>query len=105
MRRTLTEQPFDLAEVSVRHVPTDLLGPDELAAIRALLDAAFAPDDPFFPESDWQHALGGVHLIAERSGSVIAHASVVSRELHAGGRPLRTGYVEAVATSPSLQAR
>ena len=105
MRRTLIDQPFDLAKVSVRRARTEELDRDQLAAIRTLLDAAFAPDDPFFPESDWQHALGGVHVIAEIGGSVIAHASVVPRELHADGRPLRTGYVEAVATSPRLQAR
>lgn len=36
---------------------------------------------------------------------VTAHASVVDRELHAGEKPLRTGYVEAVATRPDLQRR
>ena len=36
-------------------------------------------------------------------GEIAAHASVVERELHVGGRPLRTGYVEAVATAPLRQ--
>ena len=33
------------------------------------------------------------------------HAAAVERELHVAGRPLRTGYVEAVATEPALQRR
>ena len=39
----------------------------------------------------------------ELGGEVVAHASVVERELHAGARALRTGYVEAVATAPDRQ--
>lgn len=35
----------------------------------------------------------------------MAHASVVERELQVAGRPLRTGYVEAVATAPGSQGR
>jgi aminoglycoside 2'-N-acetyltransferase I len=33
----------------------------------------------------------------------VAHASVVPRVLEVAGRPLRTGYVEAVATAPEQQ--
>jgi aminoglycoside 2'-N-acetyltransferase I len=101
----MTNTAFDLAAVSVRRARTDELGVGGLAAIRSLLDAAFAPDDPFFPESDWLHALGGVHFVALLDDAVAAHASVVPRELLADGRPLRTGYVEAVATLPALQGR
>jgi len=42
-------------------------------------------------------------VIAEADGRVVAHASVVQRELHSAGHRLRTGYVEAVATRPSRQ--
>jgi aminoglycoside 2'-N-acetyltransferase I len=42
-------------------------------------------------------------VIAAAEGRVVAHASVVQRELQAGGRRLRTGYVEAIATRPSHQ--
>jgi aminoglycoside 2'-N-acetyltransferase I len=96
---------FAIDRVQVRRAATSDLSTAELAAIRAMLDMAFAPDDPFFPDSDWQHALGGLHLVATMSGETIAHASVVERELHVAGRPLRTGYVEAVGTSPALQGR
>lgn len=101
----MTSLTPDAAPVLVRRARTDELTAQELASIRSLLDAAFAPDDPFFPESDWEHALGGVHFIARIEDRIVGHASVVVRELHAGGRPLRTGYVEAVATAPEVQRR
>ena len=54
-------------------------------------------------EDDWQHSIGGTHFIAQVDGRIVAHASVVERELHVAGRPLHTGYVEAVATLPEFQ--
>jgi aminoglycoside 2'-N-acetyltransferase I len=62
---------------------------------------AFGDDeDERFTEDDWQHAIGGVHFVLDIDGILVTHASVVEREIHVGGRPLRTGYVEAVATTP-----
>jgi aminoglycoside 2'-N-acetyltransferase I len=69
-----------------------------------LLVTAFGTDEEErFTEDDWDHAVGGVHFVLTHEGQVIAHASVVLRELHVGGRPLRTGYVEAVAVVPQHQ--
>src|SRR3712207_13966 len=93
------------------HVPgtlsrlrTDQLTPKVEQSIHRLLDAAFAGDeDDGFADEDWQHALGGLHFVLELEGVVRAHASVVERELRVGGVPLRTGYVEAVATTPAYQ--
>lgn len=66
--------------------------------------AAFGADEEErFTEDDWDHAVGGVHFVLAVEGRVIAHASVVERELHVDGRPLRTGYVEAVAVTPERQ--
>ena len=102
----MTDIPFDLGRVRLREARTDQLSAADLTALRALLDAAFVSvDDPVFPESDWLHALGGVHFVAELDGRLVAHAAVVERELHAAMRPCRTGYVEAVATTPDLQGR
>jgi aminoglycoside 2'-N-acetyltransferase I len=47
-------------------------------------------------DSDWEHALGGVHALAYAGGELVGHASVVQRRLMHGGRALRCGYVEAV---------
>lgn len=88
----------------VRRLPTAALSPAELRAIRKLMDAAFATDEHGgFTDDDWQHALGGEHLFVTEGPEVVGHASVVSRELHVAGRPVATGYVEAVATAPARQ--
>ena len=68
------------------------------------MDVAFGSDeDERFTDDDWAHSVGGVHFVLEFDGSVVGHASVVEREIHVGGRPLRTGYVEAVAVAPEHQ--
>ena len=93
-----------MSESRVRRLTTPELTAVETAAIRALLDAAFAKDeDDRFGEEDWQHALGGVHFVLDVGGEIFAHAAVVERTLEVAGHPLRTGYVEAVATAPSRQ--
>ena len=96
----------DAASLSarIRRVATADLRPAEVEAIRAILWAAFDDDEEGrFTEEDWDHALGGVHVVAESDGRIVAHGSVVPREIHIGGRPLAAGYVEAVATDPGLQ--
>jgi len=94
-----------MPSVLLRQVPTADLMPAEVAAVRDLLWSAFPPGDEGFTEADWEHALGGQHFVLELEGAIIAHASVVERELHAADRPMRTGYVEAVATDPARQGR
>jgi hypothetical protein len=48
----------------------------------------------------------GVHVIGRSEGRVVSHAMWVVRDLQpASGGPLRTAYVEAVATRPMLQRR
>jgi aminoglycoside 2'-N-acetyltransferase I len=71
-----------------------------LAEIRTLVDAAF---EGGFSDDDWAHGLGGRHVVLTEDGRPVAHASVVPRVLEVAGRPLRTGYVESVATAPARQ--
>jgi len=88
----------------VRRVSTPELTATEVADIRALLVEAFGTDEEeSFTEEDWDHAVGGVHFVLDLDGEILAHASVVERELHVDGRSLRTGYVEAVAVAPGRQ--
>ena len=89
----------------VRRVITRDLTAAEIAALRELLWAAFGSGDEAFTEDDWEHSLGGVHFLLELDGELVGHASVVEREIDVAGRPLRTGYVEAVATAPDRQGR
>lgn len=96
--------PDDRARL--RRLGTADLAPTEIAAIRAIMTDAFGDDeDERFEDADWEHALGGVHCVLDVDGVILAHAAVVEREIHVAGRPLRSGYVEAVATAPGHQGR
>jgi aminoglycoside 2'-N-acetyltransferase I len=81
---------------------TSDLREDELRAIRSLLDDAFGDE---FDENDWQHALGGMHVLVDEGGRLAAHACVVQRRVIAGGRTLRCGYVEAVGVLSEFRRR
>lgn len=94
------------ARIRLRRLSSSELTPAEVDAIRAMLDAAFWDDeDERFTDHDWDHALGGVHVVLDDDGEIVCHASVVERELHVAGRPVRTGYVEAVGTAPQRQGQ
>ena len=90
-------------DVAIRQVAAANLTDAETSAIRELLRAAFQFDGEGFTDDDWEHASGGPHFLLEQAGAVLAYASVALRELQADGRPLRAGYVEAVATRPDVQ--
>jgi aminoglycoside 2'-N-acetyltransferase I len=92
--------------VEVRRVTSQGISSGEITQLRALMAAAFADDERGgFSEEDWQHALGGMHFLIERAGRIVSHAAVVERDIRVGDVPLRTGYVEAVATDPAFQRR
>jgi aminoglycoside 2'-N-acetyltransferase I len=86
----------------LRRATTAELGAGELAALRRLVFEAFGGR---FDQHDWDHMLGGVHVLATEDGGVVAHGAVVPRVLKAGGRALRTGYVEGVATRVDRHGR
>jgi aminoglycoside 2'-N-acetyltransferase I len=88
--------------VRLRTVASADLPVADLLALRELLDGAF---EGRLTESDWHHTLGGLHVLVLEGREVVAHAAVVRRTLVAGGRPLLTGYVEAVATRPDRRLR
>jgi aminoglycoside 2'-N-acetyltransferase I len=89
----------------VRRLASDQLGAKELVMLRELLSAAWADDSEEFTDEDWNHAVGGLHFVLEDAGTIVAHASVVERELRTGGHRLVTGYVEAVAVWPTHRRR
>jgi aminoglycoside 2'-N-acetyltransferase I len=59
-----------------------------------MVNDAFAGE---FTDTDWDHALGGMHALIWHHGAIIAHGAVVQRRLLYRGAALRCGYVEAVA--------
>lgn len=68
-----------------------------LTHIRDLLDDAFAGE---FSDDDWEHSLGGWHVVVTEPDTILAHAAVVPRSIEIDGEPFRAGYVEGVATAP-----
>jgi aminoglycoside 2'-N-acetyltransferase I len=96
---------IDPDRLRLRRLATPELTSDEVLTIRALMEVAFGleGEEERFSNDDWQHALGGVHFVLELDGEIVAHAAVVERRLFVAGQPLRTGYIEAVATSPDKQ--
>jgi aminoglycoside 2'-N-acetyltransferase I len=89
--------------VSVRSCRSPELSAGDLAQLLDLFGACWPDGD--FSEADVAHAMGGIHWVAEARGRIVGHASVVPRELEAGGVPLATGYLEAVATHPDWRRR
>ncbi|MFJ9941762.1 GNAT family N-acetyltransferase [Streptomyces erythrochromogenes] len=88
--------------MDTRTAHTSELTAGELRAIRSLLDDAFDGD---FADEDFEHALGGMHVLIDVDGRLAAHGSVVQRRVLHRGRALRTGYVEAVAVRADLRRR
>ena len=86
--------------VDLRVAHTADVAIDELAELRALMDVVFDGD---FADDDWDHSLGGLHVIASDRTGVLGHASVVQRRVVTAGRTLRAGYVEAVGVRPDRQ--
>lgn len=83
-----------MIRIQVAH--TADLGKDARDAARALLYDVF--DD--MAEDDWEHCLGGVHVLVWDADTLVGHAALVQRRLLSAGRALRTGYVEGVGVLP-----
>jgi aminoglycoside 2'-N-acetyltransferase I len=86
--------------MALQIVSSERLDDSQIAAIREMLDEAFGGA---FTNDDWQHALGGQHVLWRDRDQLVAHASVVPRTITIGDRTLRAGYVEAVAVAVSRQ--
>jgi aminoglycoside 2'-N-acetyltransferase I len=76
-------------------VTTDEVPAALLADVRLILTEAFAGA---FSDDDWQHTLGGWHVIGSDAGTVVSHAAVVPRQIELGDVSFAAGYVEGVAT-------
>ncbi|UMB69180.1 GNAT family N-acetyltransferase [Mycobacterium paraterrae] len=79
---------------TARLVHTADLESDARQRAHAMVSEAFGGD---FTETDWEHALGGMHALIWHHGAIIAHGAVIQRRMLYRGAALRCGYVEAVA--------
>lgn len=94
------DDPATIRVPTVHVVSTTEPAADLLAEIRRLLDGAFGGD---FSEEDWDHTIGGWHVVVADGATIVAHAAVVARNVEVGGRSFHTGYVEGVATAPGRE--
>jgi aminoglycoside 2'-N-acetyltransferase I len=88
--------------LSIEIVESRSLPPSTLREICELCTEAYQEDFTGAFES-----LGpGVHVLGRSQGQIVSHAMWVDRTLQPGRRaPLRTAYIEAVATTPIFQRR
>ncbi|MER5474643.1 GNAT family N-acetyltransferase [Streptomyces sp. NPDC002935] len=84
----------------LRTAHTADLAPAELRAARSLLEDAFDGD---FRDEDWDHGLGGMHVLVHDGRGLAAHGSVIQRRVLHRGRSLRVGYVEAVGVRADVR--
>lgn len=80
--------------IRFKFLHTAALHDDEKGAMRELLDSCF---DGEFADTDWDHALGGMHVLALDEEQLVGHGCVVQRSMLMGDQPLRCGYIEAIA--------
>jgi aminoglycoside 2'-N-acetyltransferase I len=86
--------------VRARLVHTSDLDDETREHARLMIVEAFRGDPGGdFTDSDWEHALGGMHAVICQRGALIGHAAVVQRRLLYGDIALRCGYVESVAVA------
>jgi aminoglycoside 2'-N-acetyltransferase I len=81
---------------TARLVHTSDLDTETRQGAQQMVTEAFA-EWTEFTDSDWEHALGGMHAVIVHRGLLVAHAAVVQRRLLYDGAALRCGYVESVA--------
>jgi aminoglycoside 2'-N-acetyltransferase I len=74
----------------------------QLGDLRAFLDEAFDGD---FSDEDFEHSFGGTHFAILADGQLIAHGSVVLRQISFDGQVYPTGYVEAMAVGHEWRGR
>jgi len=82
-------------------LPGSTLSPAQRTELIGLCTRAYEEDfAPYF-----QHFGEATHVVATVAGRAVSHALWVARRLDYAGQPLRTAYVEAVATEPAEQGR
>ena len=96
-----------MATVTVAHTAQLTPGPARHGAWSAPRSCRAGPPviPGSFDDTDWDHALGGMHALVHDGGELVGHGSVVQRRFLHAGRSWRVGYVEAVAVAASVRRR
>jgi aminoglycoside 2'-N-acetyltransferase I len=83
-------------------VASETLSGEDLDEVLALCSEAYGED--FAPVLE--RVGPGTHLLGRRKGNLVSHAMWITRMLEPTSlSPLRTAYVEAIATAPAFQKR
>ena len=91
------------ADLTIQIIPAAAVSPPLLAAVHNLCARAYAGENL---EPLWAAYAADFHAIGWAQGLPVSYAMAVTRWLQAGaGPPLRTAYVELVATLPEFQGR
>jgi aminoglycoside 2'-N-acetyltransferase I len=86
----------------LRVLHTSQVEPALLDAAHAMLVDVFEGD---FGPDNWDHALGGMHVLLLEGDELVGHGAVVQRRVLHGGRALRCGYVEAIGVRADRRRR
>jgi aminoglycoside 2'-N-acetyltransferase I len=92
---------MNLSDLSVQRM-TSADAISQLGDLRAFLDEAFDGD---FSDEDFDHAFGGTHFAILTQGRLVAHGSVVMRQITFDERAHATGFVEAMAVGHEWRGR
>jgi putative acetyltransferase len=100
-----TEGPPSAPMSLALHIRSERL--DDRAAIRALVDAAFGPDDDTanFVESVREQADVCLAEVATAAGTIVGHAQWCDAPLVIDGRHVPAAYLACLSAEPSLQGR
>lgn len=68
------------------------------SSIRSLLELEYYGN---FSSEDWEHTFGNQHYIGLLDNIIVAHGSVVPRNMFINGQGITVGYVEAITVLPA----
>lgn len=91
-----------MTTTTVEILHTSQLDAAVLDSVHALLVDVFQGD---FDATDWEHALGGMHVLVREDEQLVGHGAVVQRRVLHRGRALRCGYVEAIGVRADRRRR
>ncbi|WP_272665749.1 GNAT family N-acetyltransferase [Providencia sp. PROV174] len=80
--------------IEYKNKHTSQLSTENREALYSMLYQSFEQD---FTHDDFEHALGGMHVLAYDQQQIIGHVAIIQRHMAIGNTPITVGYVEAMA--------
>ncbi|HGV3503387.1 TPA: GNAT family N-acetyltransferase [Providencia stuartii] len=86
--------------IRYRQCHTSQLTDDEKDTLFDMLFVGFEGD---FTRDDFEHALGGMHVLAYDQHRIVGHVAIIQRHMAINDKPISVGYVEAMAVLESYR--